>query len=181
MVTAPRCLCLAYCPALPRYLSITTLSPTVSVETRICWTYARNALAFIAPSRTIGTVIPKSLSAPINVVVFQCPCGIAARQRSPQAARSFKSCPALCPAVAGQAGLAGSVMSAQRCILQALSITSRCPREWIDALSIDDALRLAAAVFEVNADFFIERLAPTLQALAPRMAARWAGQTPSPD
>ena len=66
-------------------------------------------------------------------------------------------------------------------ILRALSIASRRPREWIDALSIDDALSLAAAVFEVNADFFIERLVPTLQALAPRMAARWAGQTSSPD
>ena len=66
-------------------------------------------------------------------------------------------------------------------ILRALSIASRRPREWIEALSIDDALSSAAAVFEVNADFFIERLVPTLQALAPRLRARWAGPTSSPD
>ena len=66
-------------------------------------------------------------------------------------------------------------------LLQALSMDSRRPREWIDALSIDDALTLAAAVFEVNADFFIQRLVPTLQALAPRLSARWAGQRSSPD
>ena len=65
-------------------------------------------------------------------------------------------------------------------VLRALSIASRCPREWIDALSINDALTLAAAVFEVNADFFIQRLVPTLQTLAPRLAARWAGQRSSP-
>ena len=66
-------------------------------------------------------------------------------------------------------------------LLQALSMASRRPREWIDALSIDDALTLAAAVFEVNADFFIQRLVPTLQALAPRLSARWAGQRSLPD
>ena len=65
-------------------------------------------------------------------------------------------------------------------LLRALSIASRREREWIDALSIDDALTLAAAVFEVNADFFTQRLVPTFQALAPRLSARWVGQRSSP-
>ena len=37
--------------------------------------------------KTMAAVMPDSLSAPVNVVVFQCPCGIGERHRSPQMAR----------------------------------------------------------------------------------------------
>jgi len=43
-----------------------------------------NATPFIAPSKTMGAVIPDSLSAPVNVVVFQWPCETGERHRSPQ-------------------------------------------------------------------------------------------------
>ena len=39
------------------------------------------------PSSTIGAVRPDKRSAPVKVAVFQCPCGIGARQRCPRKAR----------------------------------------------------------------------------------------------
>ena len=38
------------------------------------------------PSSTMGAVMPEQRSAPVKVVVFQCPCGTAARQRLPRSA-----------------------------------------------------------------------------------------------
>lgn len=63
-----------------------TMSPGAKMRTRTYSTKAWNAPPFIAPSRTIGAVMPESLSAPVNVVVFQCPCGIGERHRSSQRA-----------------------------------------------------------------------------------------------
>jgi hypothetical protein len=74
-------------------------------------------------------------------------------------------------------------------VLDLLAITTRRERAWINDLQLADAVQLAAAVFEVNADFFVghvvpaiqgaaERLAPTLQALTPT-ASTAAGTSPS--
>lgn len=65
-------------------------------------------------------------------------------------------------------------------LLTALALGSRRPRDWVDALPIDDALILAAAVFEANADFFVRRVAPRIGALAQSLSTRLAGPTPSP-
>lgn len=78
-------------------------------------------------------------------------------------------------------------------VLELLTITTRRERAWIDDLSLQDAVLLAAAVFEVNVDFFVgrvvpaiqgaaERLAPTLQALTPAVstASPVTGTPPSP-
>jgi hypothetical protein len=65
-------------------------------------------------------------------------------------------------------------------LLTALAIASRQPREWVDALALDDAITLAATVFEVNADFFVRRIAPKVGDLAQRLNSRLAGLTPSP-
>lgn len=65
-------------------------------------------------------------------------------------------------------------------LLTALAIASRQPREWVDGLAIDDAITLAATVFEVNADFFVRRVAPKVGDLAQRLNGRLAGLTPSP-
>jgi hypothetical protein len=65
-------------------------------------------------------------------------------------------------------------------VLAALALGSRQSREWIDALPLDEALTLAAAVFEVNADFSIQRLAPKIGDLAQGLSGRLAGATPSP-
>ena len=54
-------------------------------------------------------------------------------------------------------------------VLQMLSICSRRPREWVDGLALDDAVLLCTAVFEVNADFFVARVAPAVQGAAQRL------------
>jgi hypothetical protein len=53
--------------------------------------------------------------------------------------------------------------------LTALSVAVRRPREWVAELPLDAAIRLAEAVFEVNADFFIRQVTPALLRLAGRI------------
>ncbi|MDG9670883.1 hypothetical protein ONV78_24300 [Hahella sp. CR1] len=65
-------------------------------------------------------------------------------------------------------------------LLTALAIASRQPVTWVEALALDDALKLATALFEANADFFMQRVAPGFDRLAQRLAARSPGATPSP-
>ncbi len=69
-------------------------------------------------------------------------------------------------------------------LLAALALASRQPRDWVDALALDDAIMLAAAVFEVNADFFVRRVAPKVGDLAQSLNGQRnglsAGSTPSP-
>jgi hypothetical protein len=65
-------------------------------------------------------------------------------------------------------------------LLEAIAIASRRPREWVDALAIDEAMTLAAAVFEVNVDFFVSRVAPKISDLATKLNARPPGATSFP-
>ena len=65
-------------------------------------------------------------------------------------------------------------------LLAALALASRQPRDRVDALALDEAITLAAAVFEVNADFFVRRVAPKVGDLAQSLNGRLAGSTPSP-
>ena len=51
-------------------------------------------------------------------------------------------------------------------LLSALAIASRRPREWIDGLAVDEAIQLAAALLEVNADFFVRRVLPAIESAA---------------
>lgn len=66
-------------------------------------------------------------------------------------------------------------------ILDALAIAARRPREWVEALSLDDAVQLATALFEVNVAFFVQRVVPAIQSAAARIDrnVRAAGMTPS--
>ena len=68
-------------------------------------------------------------------------------------------------------------------VIDAVAIASRRPPEWVTNLALDDAVRLAEAVFEVNADFFIQRVLPSLTEAATRVSqtlgARIPGATPS--
>lgn len=57
-------------------------------------------------------------------------------------------------------------------LLEALALASRCPRLWIEGLALDEAIRLAEALLEVNADFFIRRVSPEIDRVARRLAAR---------
>ncbi len=47
-------------------------------------------------------------------------------------------------------------------MVDAVSIGSRKPREWVDELDLDDLVAVAGAVLEVNADFFVRRVMPIL-------------------
>ena len=68
-------------------------------------------------------------------------------------------------------------------VIDAVAIASRRPSEWVTSLALDDAVRLAEAVFEVNADFFIQRVLPSLTEAATRVSqtlgARIPGVMPS--
>ena len=55
-------------------------------------------------------------------------------------------------------------------VIDAVAIASRRPLEWVRDLALDDAVRLAEAVFEVNADFFIQRVLPSLTDAATRVS-----------
>ena len=67
-------------------------------------------------------------------------------------------------------------------MLDLLAITTRRERAWINDLPLDDAVQLAAAVFEVNADFFVGRVVPGIQRSADKLAPliRNLGTAPSP-
>lgn len=66
-------------------------------------------------------------------------------------------------------------------LIDALAIATRRPREWVAALELDDAVKLTSTVFEVNADFFIQRLLPSITEAAARLETRMPGRTPSSD
>ena len=55
-------------------------------------------------------------------------------------------------------------------VLELLALTTRRDRAWINELSLQDAVQLAAAVFEVNADFFVGQVVPAIQGAAQRLA-----------
>jgi hypothetical protein len=67
-------------------------------------------------------------------------------------------------------------------MLDLLAITARRERAWVNDLPLDDAVQLAAAVFEVNADFFVGRVVPGIQRSAEKLAPllRNLGTSPSP-
>jgi hypothetical protein len=60
---------------------------------------------------------------------------------------------------------------------QAVAIASDLPLEEIEALPLDDMLRLAVAVWEVNQDFFSQRVIPLLGPML-RVARPGVGPTP---
>lgn len=69
-------------------------------------------------------------------------------------------------------------------VLAALAVASRRPRTWIDGLDLDEAIRLAEALLEVNADFFVRRVSPQIARAAASLEARirqTAGAVPSRD
>ncbi|WP_158367690.1 hypothetical protein [Candidatus Williamhamiltonella defendens] len=47
--------------------------------------------------------------------------------------------------------------------MAAIAIVVRKLHESVEAFSLDEAITLATLLFEVNIDFFVQRVAPTLQ------------------
>lgn len=64
-------------------------------------------------------------------------------------------------------------------MIEAMAIASRKPREWIAGLALDEAIFLAQTLFEVNADFFIQRVVPKLGEAVSRIGSQLAGPTPA--
>ena len=64
-------------------------------------------------------------------------------------------------------------------MIEAMAITSRQSREWIAGLALDEAIFLAQALFEVNADFFIQRVVPKLGEAVSRIGSQLSGPTPA--
>jgi len=67
-------------------------------------------------------------------------------------------------------------------VLAALAVASRRPRSWVDGLEVDEAIRLAEGLLEVNADFFVRRVSPEIARVAASLEARSrqpAGAAPS--
>ena len=68
-------------------------------------------------------------------------------------------------------------------VIEAVAIATRRPVDWVAGLGLDEAVRLTEAVFEVNADFFIQRVLPSLTEAATRVSqtlgARIPGAMPS--
>ena len=63
-------------------------------------------------------------------------------------------------------------------VIEAIAIASRRPRDWVASLDLDEAVRLAESVFEVNADFFIQRLLPRVTQAAARIGQTLERQIP---
>src|SRR6476646_11426490 len=64
-----------------------TMSRRLRVGARHCSMYARKMGPFIAPSITKGATIPSWRKPATKVIVFQCPCGTDAINRSPRGQR----------------------------------------------------------------------------------------------
>lgn len=67
-------------------------------------------------------------------------------------------------------------------VLDLLVITTRRDRAWVEALSLEEAVQVAAAAFEVNADFFVARVVPAIHAATSQLGPKLQslGTTPSP-
>lgn len=61
--------------------------------------------------------------------------------------------------------------------IDAIAILCGQSRKWLDGLYSDDLVKLAAVCLEVNADFFVRRLAPALQAAGQSLTPMMAGLT----
>ena len=66
-------------------------------------------------------------------------------------------------------------------LIKALALACRRPSEWVSGLALDEALQLAEAVFEANADFFIRRLVPEISRMSLRIGTLMPGATSSSD
>lgn len=64
----------------------------------------------------------------------------------------------------------GAMIHHTDAVLECVTIATGVAPEWLDALDPDDTLRLVAAVFEVNTDFFARRLLPVNREMGARMA-----------
>ncbi len=65
-------------------------------------------------------------------------------------------------------------------VILALAIACRRPPDWVAALALDEAIRLAEAIFGANADFFIRRVVPEITRASQQITTVIPGAMPSP-
>jgi hypothetical protein len=65
-------------------------------------------------------------------------------------------------------------------VIVALAIACRRPPDWVAALALDEAIRLAEAIFGANADFFIQRVVPEITRVSQQITTVIPGAMPSP-
>lgn len=65
-------------------------------------------------------------------------------------------------------------------LVRAIAIATGEPEDWLGDLLPDEFIQLAAAVVEVNADFFVHRVMPELTRTTSHLTTALIGQTPSP-
>lgn len=69
-------------------------------------------------------------------------------------------------------------------VIAAVATAARRPVDWVAGLDLDEAVRLAEAVFGANADFFIRRVVPEITQMSTRLGQTLGtpipGQMPSP-
>lgn len=78
--------------------------------------------------------------------------------------------------------LMGAVAAHGEALIEAMAIATGESAEWLGELEADAFLALVGEVVEVNADFFVRRVGPALNATVERIgqALTTAGATPSP-
>lgn len=64
-------------------------------------------------------------------------------------------------------------------VILALAVACRRPPDWVGRLALDEAIRLAEAVFGANADFFVRRVVPEITRLSADLGTLIPGPTPS--
>lgn len=62
-------------------------------------------------------------------------------------------------------------------VAELMAMASKQSVDWVNNLEVDEAIELFAAVIEVNADFFIRKVLPSLTARMQVMAAPQVGST----
>jgi ABC-type cobalamin transport system ATPase subunit len=71
----------------------------------------------------------------------------------------------------------GALFNNPDAALDAIAIAAGKPRAWLDALDTDELVRLGTICLEINADFFVHRLAPEIRAASARLMMAMAGLT----
>ena len=84
----------------------------------------------------------------------------------------------------GELDLLGIVMEYFNPVADTVAILVEKDREWVDDLDIDEMVRLLEVVIEVNVDFFIQKVLPSLSRLVKELGGvmkvpNLTGQTPS--
>lgn len=74
----------------------------------------------------------------------------------------------------GGRGAALMLLVARRAedVSRVVAIATGCDEQWLGERDLADLAELAAAVLEVNADFFVQRLLPMVQRLLPALTQR---------